>query len=133
MLRNEIRCSSILRRLPVVKKEETMLIIQKKRKISSRWEMETGDWDSTKNIFVNYRTTISEKEIEMGIINKDGRKILRFNEMPRGYALFYIDYLKRNLRKSDCNELCICDGTINKCAACYVKKSDILQYLEDCE
>ena len=109
-----------------------MLVNQKRKKISSRWEMEFGDWSDTETRYINRKKNIFKKEIVMGIVNRNGSEVLQFYGGPTGYESYYVDSLKTTLGQFQHDQLCICAGTINKYAACYVKASEVLQFLKDC-
>ena len=104
-----------------------------KRKILSRWA-EMWMWkDCTKYSCINCGTDSYLAILEMKIADKNGKKFLQFCNCPYRDKAFYVDSLKEHLSQSEHEEFCIFSGIVNKYPACYVMKSDVLRYLEDCQ
>jgi len=96
--------------------------------IKSRWVITKGKWNNKKNKYDDISSIQLVKTIGMEIIVRDDKKILQFTDGPTGYERYYVDDLLRN-NKTAQEELCICAGTINRWAECYVNWSDVLKFI----
>ncbi len=96
-------------------------------KIKSFWTYERGKWSRKENKFVDRAISpVTEKILDVEILfpdSKDYSPILKFIGGPTGYESYYIENLLTNDFKGE--EFCICGGTINSWARCYVKAKDV--------
>lgn len=101
--------------------------------IKSYWTYETGIWNGVKNEYINRIVSdIKEKDLKIEIENtpfSEYGPVLKFIGGPTGYESYYI----KNLLENPWNhgDFCICGGTINSWAKCWVKTKDVMNILED--
>jgi len=94
------------------------------KKIKARWVVKKGHWSNATDTFIHRVKEETTRELSMEVRND----ILYFRGGPTGYESYYIDDIK-NLKPGV--ELCICAGTINRWAECYVQSDDVLAFLEE--
>lgn len=102
--------------------------------IKSYWSYEKGLWDTEHNKYIERTVSeVKEKmlkiEIEINIkhYKNDPIQVIHFIGGPTGYESYYIkDLLENNLEHVN---FCICGGTINSWAKCWVKSKDIKNIL----
>jgi len=96
--------------------------------IMASFTRETGRWNG--KTFVDREFYNYSKEIQMEIVDKDDKPILRFIGGPTGYESYYIkDFLKPWPNRP--SEICICGGTINSYHRCSVPWKEVEQFLSD--
>ena len=102
-----------------------------KAKINSKWEVETGTWNKTKNTFENRHIRIFEREIEIVIEEATDGKVLHFKGAPIGYEGFYISDLPNHEQTQKQHpSFCICAGTINRCIKCVVDYKEVIEFIK---
>lgn len=99
-------------------------------KIKSYWTYEKADWIN--NRFVNrtisevYKKTL-KVELHHSLHIDDRKKLVKFIGGPTGYESYYL----KDLLKHNSDVLCICAGTVNKWARCWVKWDELEKILKE--
>ena len=92
--------------------------------IVARWVVERGSWSPSGNIYINKVKQESTRELQMKIMNSHYGDILHFVGGPTGCESYYVHDLLDGV--GDSQEICICGGTINSYAACYVPRKEVI-------
>ncbi len=96
--------------------------------IVARWVVERGNWSPSGNTYINKVKQESTRELQIKIINSQGGDILQFIGGPTGYESYYVHDLLDSV--DDNQEICICGGTINSYAACYVDRKEVIDFIK---
>lgn len=94
--------------------------------IKSYWQYKTGRWDHKEGAFVDKKlSSIKTKTLNISIEkNEDGDNILYFKGGPTGHESYYLETLC-SFNFMNYAYFCICAGTINRWAQCWVKSKDL--------
>jgi len=102
--------------------------------IISYWTYEKGKWDYNKNKYVE-RTISEVKEkilkirMDKSLYKNDPTQTISFIGGPTGYESYYFIDLIKNFTDFTDDDFCICGGTINSWARCWVKTKDFKEIL----
>ena len=89
-------------------------------------------WDDYADKYVDETTKVEEKLINMEIIFRNAKPILRFIGGPTGHESYYIEDMLKYPPKNPAETLCICAGTVNSWAECVVPWQDVKNFLSAC-
>lgn len=104
-----------------------------RKKINCEWIVITGKWNGQE--FIDIQEKSSRRDIEMKIILKDNRAIIRFIGGPTSYEAFYISNFRKNLynhtKTQKLDKWYICMGTINRWPRCIVDRREVMQFIRE--
>lgn len=103
-----------------------------KKKIKSWWTYEKGRWSNKTAQYAN-RTTSKpvEKLLEIELITLPAGPAILFHGGPTGYEGYYVADIFFGPGRPAGGHFCICAGTINAWARCWVLWGDVLQFLKE--
>ena len=81
-----------------------------------------------KQKYLCWHTEERTKELEMVIEGDMNGKVVRFKGGPTGFESYYVNSIFEDSVPTT-EEMCICAGTINKWAKCYVNKKEVMNFI----
>lgn len=102
--------------------------------ITGYWQYEYGQWDEKYQEFRNrVKSVVHEKELDLEVEKRENNEdVLHFRGGPTGYESYYLQDLKNIIEQAgaEANIFCICGGTINSWARCWVKIDELKTILQ---